>query len=152
MLEKPKQMHEKHLEEKARKKAEKAERLRLQAEEERRLKEEELRRQEEERLRLEEEERLRQEEEARLKAEHLAELNAMDLKDLLVKNTLLVEELLSKMEKMEEEHELVYKMAEVLHSGPEITEVGGLFTPDEYEYHYISSELESIYSTLIEKD
>ena len=145
MLEKAKAAHQNRVEERARKKAEREEQLRLEEEAERQ-------RLEEERLQLEEEERLRQEEEARLKAEHLAELNAMDLKDLLVKNTLLVEELLSKMEKMEEEHELVYKMAKVLHSGPEITEEGGLFTPDEYEYHYISSELESIYSTLIEKD
>lgn len=105
MLEKAKAAHQNRVDERARKRAER--------EEQRRLKEEaERQRLEEERLQRVEEARLKKEsEEQRIQARR-EELSAMDIKDLLIENTLMLEELTRKLSE-------VHGVSEYLKLGPQ---------------------------------
>ena len=133
MLEKAKAAHQNRVEERARKKAER--------EEQRRLKEEaERQRLEEERLQRVEEARLKKEaEEQRIQARR-EELSAMDIKDLLVENTLMLEELTKKIS-------VVYEVAEHLKNGPQTSydEEGELI---EEEDIYLTSLIDSLYDNI----
>ena len=133
MLEKAKAARQERIEERARKKAEK--------EEQRRLKEEaERQRLEEERLQRVEEARLKKEAEEQRIQKRREELSAMDMKDLLIENTIMLEELTKKIS-------VVYEVAEHLKNGPQTSydEEGELI---EEEDIYLTSLIDSLYGNI----
>lgn len=147
MLEKAKAAHQNRVEERTRKKAER--------EEQRRLKEEaERQRLEEERLQRVEEARLKKEAEEQRIQKRREELSTMDIKDLLVENTLMLEELTRKLSE-------VHGVSEYLKLGPqpvyddegyEIQEESPLYLFDALDHLYdgLMSDIDEVRSTVWE--